>query len=55
MWYVYHAFMQAFYQVEGCAPLTGLSLGLQVVGVNPGFATLNDIQKKAGVIGRIFF
>jgi len=35
--------------------LTGLSFGFRVVGVNPGFVTHNDIQKKAGVISSIFF
>jgi len=29
-------------------PLTGLSFGFRIVGVNPGFVTRNDIRKKLG-------
>ena len=36
-------------------PLNRLSFGFWVVGLNPGFVTRNDIQKKAGVINSIFF
>ena len=42
-------------QGDAGLPLTGLSFGFRVVGVNPGFFTHNDIRKKAGGLCGIFF
>ena len=42
-------------QGDAGLPLTGLSFGFRVVGVNPGFVTRNDIRKKAEVVSSIFF
>jgi len=36
-------------------PLTELSFGFRVVGVNLGFVIRNDIRKKTGVVSGIFF
>ena len=39
----------------GFFPLTGLSSGFRVVGINLGFFTRNDIRKKSWVVSGVFF